>query len=99
MDYAYCWHRPGKLHRIVRLCRYCRVAIEACVCGDDGRSAKSDCRACEGSGWVGIVRSKAAGLTAVLADRVRAVLPTERYRAALAKACEGRQGRQPGDGE
>lgn len=70
MDYAYCWHRPGKLTRTTRQCRFCRVAVEMCGCGDDGggRKAQGDCPACEGSGWVGIVRSKRAATTAALME-------------------------------
>lgn len=60
MNFLYCWHRPGKLFplRNFRVCRHCGVPVEECPCVDYGRSAKSDCPCCEGSGWVGIIRSK-----------------------------------------
>jgi hypothetical protein len=63
MNYLYCWHRPGKSIRgEIRQCRHCGVAIEECVCAVWRQAASGDCVACEGSGWVGILRSKAAGL-------------------------------------
>ena len=63
MDYFYCWHRPGRVIRgEVRQCRHCGVAIEECVGVVWRRACAIDCAACEGSGWVGIVRSKAMGL-------------------------------------
>ncbi len=59
MNLSYCWHRPGRLHRSTRLCRFCGIGIEECPCGPRKRS-ELPCPCCEGSGWVGIVRSKAA---------------------------------------
>ena len=60
MSFCYCWHRPGPTYRNVRTCRHCRVAIEECPCVSFGRNCAPGCTCCEGSGWVGIVRSKAA---------------------------------------
>ena len=63
MNYAYCWHRPGKVIRDeIRRCRFCDVAIQECICFQWRQAAARDCPACEGSCWVGIVRSKAQGL-------------------------------------
>ncbi len=60
MNYAYCWHRPGAAIRgEIRKCRHCGVAIEECP-GVEWRKAcrlGRNCQ-CEGSGWVGIIRSK-----------------------------------------
>jgi hypothetical protein len=60
MNFFYCWHRPGKLRHGLRQCRHCQVAIEECGCLSYGRTPGKDCPCCEGSGWVGVVRSKAA---------------------------------------
>lgn len=63
MNYLYCWHRPGRSIRgEIRACRHCGVAIEECICFQWRQAGARDCPACEGSGWVGILRSKAAGL-------------------------------------
>lgn len=60
MNVPYCWHRPGPVHRAeVHLCRYCRVAVEECPCVSFGRTPEPQCRCCEGSGWVGILRGRA----------------------------------------
>lgn len=62
MNFSYCWHRPGKLFRLrhFRVCRHCGVPVEECPCVSAGRTPQSDCKACEGSGWVAIIRSKRA---------------------------------------
>lgn len=65
MNYFYCWHRPGRLLRSVRLCRFCGIAIEECPC-EPRKRCESPCPLCEGSHWVGIVRSRAAIADAVL---------------------------------
>lgn len=63
MNYTYCWHRPGKLIRDeIRQCRHCGVAIQECICFNWRQAAAKDCPMCEGSCWVGIVRSKLATL-------------------------------------
>ncbi len=59
MQYAYCWHRPGRVILNARLCKHCGVAIEECP-GVENRQAcrgGKDC-SCEGSGWLGTIRSK-----------------------------------------
>lgn len=67
MNFTYCWHRPGRLTRSgVRLCRHCGVGIEDCPCVIWRQAGSKDCEACEGSGWVGIVRSKAASVAQAL---------------------------------
>lgn len=65
MTLSYCWHRPGRLTRGTRQCRHCSVAIEECPCEPRKRS-EEPCRCCEGSGWVATVRSKAAGVAAMV---------------------------------
>jgi hypothetical protein len=50
----------------IRQCRHCGVAVQECVCFQWRQAAQTDCPACEGSGWVAIVRSKLAGLVQVL---------------------------------
>jgi len=69
MNFFYCWHRPGKLFtlRNFRVCRHCGVPVEECPCVNYGRSPVSDCPCCEGSGWVGLVRSRASTLRSNLA--------------------------------
>lgn len=66
MNVPYCWHRPGNLKHFkritLRVCRHCYVPVEECACLDYGRTPKSDCPACEGSGWVSLVRSRAQGV-------------------------------------
>lgn len=63
MNYFYCWHRPGRSIRgEIRACCHCGVAIQECICFSWRGAPLSDCPACEGSGWVGIVRSKLATL-------------------------------------
>lgn len=63
----WCWHRPGKVLRgeDVRQCRNCGVAIEPCPCEGKQKRCESACRACDGSGWVGMLRSKRATVEAV----------------------------------
>lgn len=58
VNIPYCWHRPGRAFRQYRLCRHCGIAIEECPCVDWGRSPGQHCSACEGSGWVSVVRSR-----------------------------------------
>lgn len=67
MNYAYCWHRPGKRWKDhIYLCRHCGVAIEECRCVSWGRSTEKDCVACEGSGWVSMIRSRLQAMRDVL---------------------------------
>jgi len=65
MDFSYCWHRPGRMVRNIRTCRFCRVAIEECGCVRWRGAPKADC-ACEGSGWVAIVRSRFQAIAQIL---------------------------------
>lgn len=60
MNFFACWHRPGPVIRgDVHKCRHCGVAIEECPCVEYRISKLgSNCPACEGSHWVGIIRSK-----------------------------------------
>ncbi len=67
MNFAYCWHRPGRVLRgEIRQCRHCGVAIEECPCVVLQRNVMPGCTACEGSGWVGILRSKSAAVKQML---------------------------------
>jgi hypothetical protein len=68
MMFAYCWHRPGPMHHRgrFRLCRNCGVSIEPCPCVSWGRATDPDCKCCEGSGWVGLVRSRLTELAQTL---------------------------------
>jgi hypothetical protein len=70
MNFFYCWHRPGRAVRQVRTCRHCGVAIWPCCCLSYERTPSSDCSACEGSGWAGIIRSKAAAVAEMLREEV-----------------------------
>ena len=68
MNLAYCWHRPGRVIRgEIRQCRLCGVAISECICFVWRQAPSIECPSCEGSGWVGIVRSKAASIAQMLA--------------------------------
>jgi hypothetical protein len=58
MNFVYCWHRPGRMVGNVRTCRHCGVAIEECPCVEYRVVKGGATCACEGSGWVAIVRSK-----------------------------------------
>ncbi len=71
MNFFACWHRSGRVllaevwrsgevvRPEIRACRHCGVAIEECPCVQYRVSKLgSNCPACEGSGWVGILRSK-----------------------------------------
>lgn len=75
MFYSYCWHRPGsKIINEIYRCRHCGVAIEECIgvqfrqacIGGNTSISRAPCQSCEGSGWVGIVRSKRAELSQML---------------------------------
>ncbi len=67
MFYAYCWHRPGRIHGSTWTCRHCAVGISECACVSYSRSpAPGCCPMCEGSGWVAILRSKLATMRQTL---------------------------------
>lgn len=53
-----CWHRPGPPRGAWVKCRHCGVAIEECPCVKLHRAPDPNCRACDGSMWVSIVRSE-----------------------------------------
>lgn len=93
MFYAYCWHRPGRIHRSTWTCRHCGIAIEECGCVSYSRSPDGKCGACEGSGWAGIVRSKFSAMTQTIGIG-RIALPicgTPKDDNAPAEACQIRQ--------
>ncbi len=71
MNFFACWHRPGRLlagelwrdgvliRGEVRSCRHCGVPVEECPCVEYRISKLgSKCPSCEGSHWLGIVRSR-----------------------------------------
>jgi hypothetical protein len=62
----YCFHRPGPMRGNFRTCRHCRVAIDECPCVTWHRNTEKGCRLCEGSGWLGIIRSNHAMLAQML---------------------------------
>jgi hypothetical protein len=57
MNHMRCWHRPGRNRgkTDVRVCRHCGVYVEECPCAPTKRCEPA-CVACQGSGWVAIVR-------------------------------------------
>lgn len=54
-----CWHR-GRPRRKIWVCRHCGVAVEICSCDTSYRKPDPECIACQGSGWVAIVRGRIA---------------------------------------
>jgi hypothetical protein len=69
MFYVYCWHRPGaSIRGEIRRCRHCGVAVEECpgVAWRQACDLGAQCPACEGSGWVAIIRSKSAELAQMI---------------------------------
>lgn len=53
-----CWHR-GKTSGKHLLCVHCGVAVEECPCVT-WRVPDADCRLCDGSGFVAVVRGRLA---------------------------------------
>ncbi len=66
MFYVYCWHRPGRIGRGFWICRHCGIGVEECACVSYSRVPNGTCAACEGSGWVAIVRSKISAMRQTL---------------------------------
>ncbi len=86
MNFAYCWHRPGRLLiGDIRACRHCGVSIAQCPCVSFDRNCTPGCKACEGSGWVGHLVSKRTALlqTVDLGPKNPAIERCEREIAAM----------------
>jgi hypothetical protein len=49
-------------------CRHCGVLIEQCPCVKLFRSVDDECRCCNGSMWVAVVRGRIAKFAEFLAD-------------------------------
>jgi hypothetical protein len=58
VDYVACWHR-GRKRKNGHVCVNCGVACEECPCACY-RAPQGACTACNGSGWVAIVRGNVA---------------------------------------
>lgn len=65
-----CWHRAGRMLRSgVVVCRNCAVAIEYCPCVDGSyRKCDPNCKACQGSMWVAVVRGRVSKIAALLRE-------------------------------
>lgn len=54
MDWILCWHR-GRKRGLGMVCQHCGVSLEGCPCACY-RNPDQNCPACNGSGFVAIVR-------------------------------------------
>lgn len=67
MNDLLCWHRPRPNAKHL-VCAFCGVLIEECPCVV-WRVPYGDCTACDGSGWVAVVRGKGEKFAEYLASR------------------------------
>lgn len=73
-----CWHQL-RIRGRWQVCRHCGVQIEQCPCVSHERAPDSDCKLCDGSGWLSVVRSQAEMFREFLALFVSSRLSRARH--------------------